>query len=120
MKKILVVDDEDDVRTAIVLILKEKGFRTIEADNGVDAFEFARTNAPDLIISDIVMDRIDGFLFHELLQEDAQVSSIPLILMTGHALKAGEWKTHTEVAYLEKPFSMQLLLDTVKRMLQLK
>lgn len=118
MKTILIVDDEDDVRKAIVLVLHEKGYKTIEADNGVDAFEFTRAERPDLIISDIVMDHIDGFLFHELLQEDEQTSSIPLILITGHAVQASEWKSHPEVIYLEKPFSMAVLLNTVKRMLR--
>jgi CheY-like chemotaxis protein len=117
MKTILVVDDEDDIRKAIVLVLKEKGFETIEANNGAEAFEITRAQKPDMIISDIVMDRVNGFLFHELLQEDERAASIPLILMTGHALQASEWKSHPEVAYLEKPFSMAVLLDTIKRVL---
>lgn len=116
MKTILVVDDEDDVRKSIVLMLKEKGFDTVEANNGADAFEFTRTCTPDMIISDIVMDRINGFLFHELLREDEHASLIPLILMTGHALGDSEWKSHPEVAYLEKPFSMSDLLDTMEQL----
>jgi len=117
MKKILIVDDEDDIRKAIVLVLQEKGFETIETNNGGDAFEITRMRKPDLIISDIVMDRINGFLFHELLQEDERTAAIPLILMTGHALKDSEWKSHPEVAHLEKPFSMLVLLDTIERIL---
>jgi CheY-like chemotaxis protein len=118
MKKILVVDDEKDLRKAVVFFLRDKGYETIEADNGADAFELTITDFPDLIISDIVMDRVNGFLFHELLQSDVKTAAIPLILMTGHALQDNAWKKNPDVAYFTKPFSMPELLVAVEQKLK--
>ena len=118
MKRILVVDDEKDIRSFMIIALQEKGYETMEADNGADAFELARTDTPDLIISDVVMNRVNGFLFHELLQEDIRTSMIPLILISGLALQESDWKSNPYITYLEKPFSMPELLAAVQQKLQ--
>jgi PleD family two-component response regulator len=70
MKKILVIDDEDDLRAMIVKALEREGFETIEADNGSTALTLAKTHQPDLIISDVIMDSGSGFMLQELLRAD--------------------------------------------------
>jgi CheY-like chemotaxis protein len=118
MKKILVVDDEIDLRKVIVSVLNGKGYETIEAGNGADAFELTMIDVPDLIISDVVMDRVNGFLFHELLQANEKTAAIPLILITGLAFREDAWKSHPEVVYLTKPFNMSVLLEAVEKKLK--
>ncbi len=120
MKKILVVDDEDDVRSYVVKSLKDEGFETIEADNGSSALTLAKTHQPDLIISDVVMDSGSGFMLWEWLRDDPQTAAIPLILITGLAEHAGAWESDPEVEYLAKPFGVLQLLSAVTRKLGLR
>jgi CheY-like chemotaxis protein len=114
MKKILVVDDEKDLRNAIVLALTIEGYETIEAENGVQAYGLTKSQKPDIIISDVIMDNINGFLFHELLKDEDVASKILWILMSGHAIHAGAWKSDPMVVYLEKPFSIPTLLKAIE------
>jgi two-component system sensor histidine kinase/response regulator len=120
MKKILIIDDEDDLRTMMVKVLKEEGFHTIEADNGSSALTLAKNHRPDLIISDVIMDSGSGFMLQELLQDDPQTAAIPLILMTGQSKHAGAWESDPEVGYLAKPFGVLELLSAVARKLSPK
>lgn len=120
MKRILVVDDEDDLRAVIVKALNEEGFETIEADNGSSAFTLAKNHKPDLIISDVIMDSGSGFMLRELLRDDPETAAIPLILMTGLARQAGAWESDPEVEYLAKPFGILELLSAVARKLSPK
>jgi len=117
MKKILVVDDEEDLRNAIVAALRSRGFETVEAENGIDAYNLAKTTFPDLVISDVMMYTGSGFILREFLKRDDRTSRIPMILMTGHAQGAGAWGAEPEMEYLEKPFSMDELLAFVDKKL---
>ncbi len=120
MTKILVVDDEDDFRAGLVAALSGYKYVTLEASNGADALDLAIEHKPDLIISDVMMDSGSGFMLRELLREDTRTATIPLILMTGVAQKAGAWQSDPEIEYLAKPFSVSELLSAVKRKLSSK
>jgi len=120
MKKILVVDDEDDLRTMVVKALREEGFETIETDNGSSALTLAKNHQPDLIISDVIMDSGSGFMLQELLRNDSQTADIPIILMSGHAKHVGAWESDPEVGYLAKPFGVLELLSAVAKKLSPK
>ena len=117
MKRILVVDDEDALRALVIAVLKQHGFETIEASNGIEAVDLATKNLPDLIISDVMMDSGSGFMLQELLKENPKTVSIPMILMTGLAMKAGAWGSSPDVEYLQKPFSEPELLKAVQHKL---
>jgi two-component system alkaline phosphatase synthesis response regulator PhoP len=113
MKKILVVDDEDTFREMVVVMLKKEGYETMEADNGLSAFDLAKANVPDLIISDVMMYSGSGFILREFLKQEPRTAKIPLILMTGKAQDAGAWGSDEDVEYLSKPFSASELLAAV-------
>ena len=82
-KKILVVDDDEAVRKSISIALKLKGgFETLEAEDGLKGLELAKQEAPDLIISDVVMENVNGFIMLETLKEFPETSNIPVIIMT--------------------------------------
>ena len=71
MKKILVIDDEEWLREMIQLALHQRGFDVLEASNGADGIEMARRNLPDLILCDINMSKVDGFLTLSSLRKEA-------------------------------------------------
>lgn len=115
MKKILVIDDEEWLREMIQLALRQKGFEVIEAANGSDGIELARRELPDLILCDINMGKVDGYLTLSSLRNEAPTAAIPFILMTGLADNAG-MRHGMELGaddYLPKPFTTDGLYAAV-------
>ncbi len=117
MKKVLVVDDEDTFRQMIVAALQREGYETLEADNGLGAFEQAKAHVPALVISDVMMYSGSGFILREFLRREPRTAAIPLILMSGKVRDAGAWRSDPNVVYFEKPFDISELLSVVERML---
>jgi two-component system sensor histidine kinase/response regulator len=120
MKKILVIDDEEWLREMIHLALKQKGFDVIEAGNGADGIEKARQELPDLILCDINMEKVDGYLTLASLRNEAPTAAIPFILMTGLADNAG-MRHGMELGaddYLAKPFTTEALYAAVEARLK--
>ncbi|HEY6952762.1 MAG TPA: response regulator [Bacteroidota bacterium] len=120
MKKILVVDDEETFREMVIVMLKKEGYEILETDNGISAFELAKANVPDLIISDVMMYSGSGFILREFLKREPTTAAIPLILMSGHAQEAGAWGSDPDVEYLQKPFGQPDLMAAVKRLIKPK
>ncbi len=115
MKKILVIDDEEWLREMIQLALHQRGFDVLEASNGADGIEMARRNLPDLILCDINMSKVDGYLTLSSLRKEAPTAAIPFILMTGLADNAG-MRHGMELGaddYLPKPFTTEALYASV-------
>jgi two-component system sensor histidine kinase/response regulator len=115
MKKILVIDDEEWLREMMQLALRQKGFEVIEAGNGVDGIEKAKKELPDLILCDINMGKVDGYLTLAELRKNAPTAAIPFILMTGLADSAS-MRHGMELGaddYLPKPFTTDALYAAV-------
>ncbi|MGO8765516.1 MAG: response regulator [Limisphaerales bacterium] len=115
MKKILVIDDEEWLREMIQLALRQKGFDVIEASNGSEGIEVARKELPDLILCDINMGKVDGYLTLSALRNEAPTAAIPFILMTGLADSAS-MRHGMELGaddYLPKPFTTEALYAAV-------
>jgi CheY-like chemotaxis protein len=120
MKTILIVDDDIAVRTMMKIVLNTNGFETLEAENGSVAFTLAAEKQPHLIISDVMMDNINGFMLLEMLRKDVATRRIPVMLITGEAQKYGAWDSEKKVGYFQKPLSMNDLLTAVKKRLRVK
>lgn len=115
---ILIVEDNADVRSYIREQL-ETEFRIIEARNGEAGIEKARTNIPDLIITDVMMPRMDGYRFSTEIRKDERTSHIPIIMLTAKAGlddKIEGLETGVD-AYLTKPFSTRELKVSVKNLI---
>jgi two-component system sensor histidine kinase/response regulator len=115
MKKILVIDDEEWLREMMLLALRQRGFEVIEAENGEKGIEVARKELPDLILCDVNMDKVDGYLTLSSLRSESATASIPFILMTGLADQAG-MRHGMELGaddYLPKPFTIEALYAAV-------
>ncbi len=117
MKTVLVVDDEESMRKSIVVALNAKGYKTIEAEDGMEGLSLAAAEQPDLVITDVNMDNMNGFMMLEQMRDNPDIAGIPVIMMTGAAQNAGAWEVSPDVEYLEKGFTMQTLVDTIEKML---
>ncbi|HEY1717767.1 MAG TPA: hybrid sensor histidine kinase/response regulator [Verrucomicrobiae bacterium] len=120
MKKILVIDDEEWLREMIQMALKQRGFEVVEAANGTDGIEKARKELPDLILCDVNMGKVGGYLTLASLRNEAPTAAIPFILMTGLADNAG-MRHGMELGaddYLPKPFTTDALYAAVEARLK--
>ncbi len=120
MKKILVIDDEEWLREMMQLALRQRGFQVIEAGNGATGIDLARKELPDLILCDVNMEKVDGYLTLSSLRGEPTTASIPFILMTGLADQAG-MRHGMELGaddYLPKPFTIEALYAAVEARLK--
>ncbi|HLA68952.1 MAG TPA: response regulator [Bacteroidota bacterium] len=118
MKSILVVDDEDAQRKVIVAALQQKGYEAFEASDGLEGLDMARLHKPNLIISDVYMDNMNGFVMVETLKEDDETAVIPVLMMTSAAQSTGAWDTSLADDYIDKGFSIHELLERVEKLLK--
>lgn len=119
-KKILVVDDEIHIVQIVKFNLEKRGgYEVITAKNGEEGLEMAKTERPDLILSDVMMPKMSGFQFCEALKKDGDIKSIPFIILTAKGqesdIKAGEELGVDD--YITKPFSPKALLEKVAEIL---
>src|ERR1700733_12547811 len=115
MKKILVIDDEEWLREMIQLALRQKGYDVIEAENGEVGIEKAQKLLPDLVLCDVNMEKVDGYLTLSSLRNQPSTAAIPFILMTGLADNAG-MRHGMELGaddYLPEPFTTDALYAAV-------
>jgi DNA-binding response OmpR family regulator len=114
---ILVVDDEPRMTKFIRMNLELEGYRVIEAHNGLEALEKARTNLPDLIVLDVMMPELSGFDTLEMLRE---VSSVPVIMLTVRADEEDKVRGLELGAddYVTKPFGAREFVSRVKAVLR--
>ncbi len=125
-KKVLVVDDEADVRAYLSLALEDAGFEVATAADGLDALEMARRDPPDLISLDLVMPHHSGARCYHDLQKDKHLAKIPVLIVTGHArdqLGRADFEEMTMSGpgiYLEKPVSPESYVAAVRRLLGLE
>jgi signal transduction histidine kinase len=120
MKKILVIDDEAELREMMVVALQQRGFEVAEATDGITGVELARAEIPDLILCDVNMGEMNGYAALSALRSQPATNSIPFILMTGMADNAG-MRQGMELGaddYLAKPFTISDLYAAVEARLK--
>jgi len=82
MRKILVIEDEPEMRRNITALLRYHDYEPIEAENGRKGVELARRDKPDLILCDVMMPELDGYGVLQALQQDAGLALIPFVFLT--------------------------------------
>ena len=118
-KKILLVDDEEDIIATVSLRLEANGYEVATAVDGQDALDKARSLKPDLIILDLMLPKIDGYKICRMLKFDEKYKKTPIILFTARSQEE-DMKMGEDVganAYITKPFEAQVLLDKIKELL---
>ena len=119
MLKVLVADDEHNIRHILDFSLVAEGFDVIAVHNGEDAFRMAVTEAPDLIILDVMMPGQGGIETCRILKEDRRTADIPVILLTARSDRRDREIGLAAGAddYITKPFSPQKLVSIVQGIL---
>lgn len=117
MNKIMVVDDDANIRELIRLILKKEGFEVLEADDGIDALAKLEKNKIDLIVLDIMMPNMDGWEFCSKIRT---FCDLPLLMLTAKGETSQKLKGFKLGAddYLTKPFEPEELTARVKALLK--
>ena len=118
-KKILIVDDEEEVLIYLTNILKNANYEVIATDKGKDAIGLAINRRPDLIILDIVMPDIGGSEVAALLVGNATTANIPILFLTGILTKQEESfvKKPNKSHVMAKPVTAGELLDMVEKII---
>ena len=83
-RTILVVDDFDDTRLLLRTWLERRGFRVIEAENGIEAVDFAKRESPDLIIMDMEMPQLDGLSATRRIRQQADIPAVPIVAVSAY------------------------------------
>ncbi|MFT5353793.1 MAG: DNA-binding response OmpR family regulator [Polyangiales bacterium] len=119
--KILVVDDESDIRKLLTRVLTQKGYEVIEAERGLEALEKVRDDTPDLILLDAMLPEVHGFDICRRIKGSKKYGHIPVIMVS--AIYRG-WRVAEDLkasygvdAFLEKPFKISDVLNHVERAL---
>jgi two-component system phosphate regulon response regulator PhoB len=120
MQKILVVDDEADVLDMVVMNLRSSGFQVISAEEGTGALAKAKSDAPALIILDLMLPKLSGLEICKVLKSDASTKHIPIIMLTAKAEEVDKIVGLELGAddYVTKPFSPRELVLRVNRSLR--
>eukprot|EP01022_Parablepharisma_sp_SALTPOND_P008585 TRINITY_DN136345_c0_g1_i1.p1 TRINITY_DN136345_c0_g1~~TRINITY_DN136345_c0_g1_i1.p1 ORF type:complete len:164 (+),score=31.10 TRINITY_DN136345_c0_g1_i1:151-642(+) len=111
-KKILIVDDDKEIRTYLNDLFSDNGYETVTADDGKVAIEVAETEKPDLITLDLEMPGEWGPRFYRKLTQNEELKRTPVIVISG--LNANKYAIPKAVAILTKPFDTDQLLSLVK------
>jgi DNA-binding response OmpR family regulator len=119
-RKILLVDDEEDLIKTVAFRLEANGYDVCSASDGLAAMEKAHRERPDLIILDLMLPKIDGYKVCGLLKKDSRYSAIPIIMFSARAQDSDVQmgKEMGADAYISKPFEPQVLLDKVAELLK--
>jgi len=119
-KRILAVDDDENILSLERTILEQKGFDVTAAAGGAEALKLLSGQAFDLVLLDVMMPEIDGFTVCRKIKEDPRLKDVPVIFLTakggGEALAEGF--ESGAVMYINKPFTANKLLTIVNTMLE--
>ncbi len=117
-RTILLADDHEDNRAALLAVLEHDGYRTLEARNGREAVDLVRAHRPDLVVMDLAMPVMDGLQAMRLLKEDPETAGIPIVAFTAMALTYSRAEMEAEGfdGFLTKPCMPPTFLQEVQRL----
>jgi DNA-binding response OmpR family regulator len=115
-QKILIVDDDSDVRRALTIRLRANHYDTVQASDGYSAISMAQKERPNLIVLDLGLPAGDGFMVLERLRDSNTLSSIPVIVLTARHPHSDEQKALEAgaTAFLQKPADDAQLLEVIR------
>ena len=118
-KTILAVDDSASIRQMVAFTLKGAGYEVIQAVDGQDALDKAKTHTVNLVLTDINMPRMDGLKLLELLRQLSSYKAVPILMLTtesGDEIKA-KGRAAGATGWLVKPFDPKRLLEVIGKVL---
>lgn len=123
---ILIVDDVDDIRMGLRLLLKKNGYEVLEASDGREAEKVAKAKKPDLVLMDLFMPKHDGFASAREIHRAAELQNLPIIAISAYGDLGIEPQLREDArangfaAYVAKPFDPSQLLKIIERLLPKK
>lgn len=117
--RILVADDDDDIRALVAFTLRRRGYSVLEASAGDTALELARVERPDLVVLDVGMPGLNGIEVATAMKRDAVCAAIPIIILSakGQPVEIEQGLSVGADTYLVKPFAPKDLAATVVELL---
>lgn len=117
---VLVVDDNPDLTDFLKKSLGEYFKRVVIASDGVEALQLTKSHAPDIIVSDVMMPRMNGYELCKNIKEDITISHIPIVLLTARDDKQSQLSGYKNGAdaYLTKPFEIEMLMEIIRNWLK--
>jgi two-component system phosphate regulon response regulator PhoB len=118
MPKVLIAEDEKDIRRLVSFVLTREGYTVIEANDGREAIEIAEREKPDVILLDVMMPHVDGYEVCRRLRANPDFSKTPMLLLSakGQNYEIGEGLSAGATDYLVKPFAPRDLAAKVKQL----
>ena len=126
-KKVLIADDEPDVREFVQAVLEEDGYSFLTVGDGEAAVQTAKAEKPDVVILDVQMPKKNGFQVFEELRRDSATQSIPVIMLTAVSERTGikfdkgtmgEYFGSEPEAYIDKPIDPVKLREAVSKLVE--
>ncbi len=119
-KRILIVDDEEDILSVLKFRLEANNYEALTASDGQEGLNKARTEKPDLIILDLMLPKLDGYKVCRMLKFDESYKAIPIIMFTARVQQKDEelGKEMGADAYVTKPFEPEVLLEKIRQLLR--
>ena len=120
LKKVLVVEDDQDNREMVLKVLKHNGYQAVEAVDGQEAIEKAKAENPDLILLDLYIPKMDGYEVTRRLKGDRDLKHIPIIALTAHAMKGNREEALAAGCdgYIAKPINIRELPQQIEHFLK--
>jgi CheY-like chemotaxis protein len=118
-RTVLVVEDDPDIRDAVVEILQDEGYGVSAAADGRQALDLLETLAPlpDIILLDLMMPVMNGFQFREEQLKKPELARVPVLIVTADANAMAKAEALQAAGFIQKPLKIQPLLDTIERLL---
>ncbi|MEO8396894.1 MAG: response regulator [Chloroflexota bacterium] len=120
-RRVVCVEDEQDVIDLMRLIVERYGFEFIEARGGIKGMETVRRVKPDLVLLDLMMPGVDGWDVYDALTSEAETKDIPIVIVTARALhdaRIAEMRLANAENLVTKPFGPAQLMETIERVLR--
>lgn len=118
-RHVLIVEDDRDIREAIVEVLTEEGYSVSAAADGRQGLDLLQGSAPlpDLILLDLMMPVMNGFQFREEQLKKPEFARVPVLIVTADANAGAKAEALKAAGFVQKPLKIQPLLDTIERLL---
>lgn len=119
-RRILVIEDEDDILELVSFHLRKEGYDVLGLTNGEDGFRLARVSPPDLVVLDRMLPGMDGLEVCRLLKQETATRQVPIVMLTAKS-EESDIVTGLELGaddYITKPFSPKVLLARVRAVLR--
>jgi two-component system, OmpR family, phosphate regulon response regulator PhoB len=121
-KRILIVDDEQDIRTYLSTLLEDQGYSTILAKDGVEGMQQVQSASPDLVTLDISMPEKSGIKFFREMKSNEQWKKIPIIIVTGVSedfkkFISSRHQVPAPEGFVAKPINQEEILSLVKKLI---